>query len=286
MSSFHDPVESKFENDQDLDDEKKVCINIKKIGITAKKGKKPVKKLLVCEENCPAPIKTLHRVKFDKHMFDVHEQTMCQICGKNFDNFDAFFKHKEVHTKKEKSKENKELQVCPDCGREVYKLSQHIKKFHKRIGYKKCDYCDYTAYYTDIKDHIERVHKESNAVNCPWCGQYTKDLKRHLKQNQCNVPEEERAVKEKLPCPICQKLFNKKRHLKIHIESIHEKINFKQCDQCQYKTSKNYNLKLHIKRVHEGKPLKEECPHCSKMVGSLEYHIKTYHGGIGVNSIN
>ena len=47
------------------------------------------------------------------------------------------------------------------------------------------------------------MHEDAVRQCCPWCGGKTKDLERHLKSNECNVPEEERTKKVKQKCEIC-----------------------------------------------------------------------------------
>ena len=84
-----------------------------------------------------------------------------------------------------------------------------------------------------------------NPLNCPWCGRLTKDLTRHLKENQCNVPEEERIAKPKVKCKYCDKEFRTQGKVKIHINKVHE-LKLIYCDQCDYKTDLAGNLRLHV----------------------------------------
>ena len=169
--------------------------------------------------------------------------------------------------------------ICPTCGASVLSLKDHIARVHNRVGFRKCDYCDYEFPPGDMKRHVASAHTESVTHHCPWCGRFTKDLPRHLKRQQCNVPEDERIQVEKETCTICGKILANKHSLNKHMQQ-HDPTKVKHCDQCEYKTTNNFNLVAHIKRVHEGRPLKEQCPHCNKTVISIEWHIKTYHGGI------
>ena len=130
---------------------------------------------------------------------------------------------------------------------------------------------------SDMKKHIRRRHEQANPVNCPWCGKYVKCLDQHLQRTKCNVPVEERNPQQRFPCTLCDKTFAYKAGLKSHVKNIHEKIKDKCCTLCGYKTDASFNLHMHVKRMHEGKPLKESCPHCGKMVVKLDSHIKTYH---------
>ena len=105
--------------------------------------------------------------------------------------------------------------------------------------------------------------------------------------------------------------FADKQNLKIHINSVHEKIkNFKcetcdqsfvtkqilirhkeivhegkkpfKCPQCEYQTSQKGNLNKHISNVHEGKkPFQcNQCKYSSAYEHHLKHHISSVHDGI------
>ena len=168
--------------------------------------------------------------------------------------------------------------ICPHCGGFYYNVKHHIENTHLKLYKFKCTYCDYSSRTKNyLTLHIRRKHEEVNPVNCPWCGAYVKLLDKHLKEKQCNIPEEERKVKEKYPCQLCEKTFTFKQGLNTHMKTIHEKIKDFHCKLCDYKTYGKSNLYIHVKRMHEGRPLKESCPHCDKVVVNLEYHLRTYH---------
>ena len=56
----------------------------------------------------------------------------------------------------------------------------------------------------------------------------------------------------------CGSKFQTNGNLKIHIQSVHEKIQF-ECNECNYKASKSA-LKLHVQTVHDG--IKFDCDKC------------------------
>ena len=53
-----------------------------------------------------------------------------------------------------------------------------------------------------------------------------------------------------VPCEQCGKQFTQQTHLKTHIHSVHEKVNYP-CNQCQYKAGAKGDLKKHNQSVHE-----------------------------------
>ena len=172
---------------------------------------------------------------------------------------------------------------CPTCGIYCRTVKMHILNVHKD-GYENrkkdfpCPHCErISTSKQDLKRHVKNVHTKIDPINCPWCGNLTKYLERHLREKQCNVPEEERVYKPKVKCQYCDRQFPSQGKLNYHVRIVHD-LTMKYCDQCDYKTPVIYNLRLHIKRKHEGKPLKEECQVCHKMCVSLPGHMKIYHG--------
>ena len=233
--------------------------------------------------------------RYDKHMFEKHEQTLCSICGLNFDTFDSFTIHVEAHMPEKceicnKSFKNKDVlkkhmdsthnkiakEMCPICGKIYKNVGNHVRLVHEYMD-KNCPHCKYSCKtFTDLNRHIQRIHTEETVTTCTHCGKRTKDIKRHLKINKCDRPKEERVV-ALIKCDRCDKTFSSKEHIKRHIKRIHDKILDIHCSQCDYKTYSNFNMRIHVTRVHEGKQLKQNCPYCQQTVISLDWHIKMYH---------
>ena len=266
------------------------------------------KKTLTCDscENFSTKIVK----KMERHLFEVHENTMCHVCGLNFTSFEKLHSHSLSHNesiicnkcgaefKEQRSylshmsrkhpSENSKF-ACQHCGKTYSNsssLNVHIKYVHeKNFVPLLCPYEDCNTTFThncDLRRHISLVHEQS-MEKCQWCGKIVKHIQKHLKINQCNIPEEERVKirrrpLEKKECDICQKLVSK-GNLGKHMQTMHGHGNPAEfyCDQCSYKTNIKYNLKLHVIRVHEGRYHKKKCPHCLKDFIDLEYHIKTFH---------
>jgi len=235
-----------------------------------------------------------HQKRYDKHMFEQHEQTLCSICGMNFETFESFTLHIEAHMPEKcdvckKSFKNKDFlkkhvdsthnktakEMCPVCGKIYKNVANHVRIAHEYMT-KQCPHCPYSSKIsTDLNRHIQRTHTEETVTTCPYCAKTTKNIKRHLKINKCDRPEEK--VFAQIKCDRCDKTFSSKEHMKRHIKRIHDKILDIHCAQCDYKTYSNFNLRIHVTRVHEGKQLKQTCPYCQQTVISLDWHIKMYH---------
>ena len=247
---------------------------------------------------------TRGKSKYEKHMFEEHEHTMCEVCGLNFTEYSLFRLHALTHLAA--------IHECTECGEKfktVLKLNHHTARAHPHLGMpgkemcascgkyfrsldqhlctsstikETCPYsgCDYVGIRRNLKIHMESHQKV--LVNCPSCGKETRDLRTHLYASQCHIPEKER-VKVVVKCDTCFKEFSHRSAthanliLKRHIKNIHEQVRDVHCDQCSYKTYTKCNLYVHVKRMHEGRPYKEQCPHCPKVVVNLEWHIKRNH---------
>ena len=178
----------------------------------------------------------------------------------------------------------KEWEDCVECGKRLQRQSMkhHIFVHHSDAFVPfQCQHCEYSApSKSELKRHTKIKHEEANPVHCPWCGIYVKCLDRHLKRNECNVPENERKKRKTISCDICLKKFtsyNSVNVLERHKKRVHEKIKDVHCERCDYKTYSKNNLYVHVKRMHEGRPYREQCPKCPKLVVNMEWHIKTYH---------
>jgi len=264
-------------------------------------GQSKKQHLRVCRPHQPLPcdsegcdFSTIHAKRLEKHKFEVHERTMCAICGMSLDTFAAYTIHMEGH-KPEKcptcgknfknthmlknhinSTHNKEAdEPCHICGKVYKNVANHIRLVHE-YAVQNCPHCSYTTRIsTDLSRHIRRTHTEETVTTCPYCAKTTKNIKRHLQQNRCDKPEEKVIISVK--CDRCDKTFSSKEHMKRHVKRVHDKILDVPCPHCDYKTYCNFNLRIHVTRVHEGKALKQPCPYCLQSVISLDWHLKMYH---------
>ena len=239
-----------------------------------------------------------------RHLFEKHEQTLCTHCGINFDDFKVFWVHQESHKEKhicdicsnefrssiylrnhkrtihnitDEKYNNRFCQICPECGKSVDSLKQHMQLIHSPHKLQ-CPHCEYqTPYKNNLKNHIENKHTGVNIKNCPFCGKLVKNVKRHVLAAKCDLPEEERNnPADNVSCDRCNKQFKNLERLKKHIRDIHDKPAM-QCQLCNFQTKYNCNMRMHVKRVHENKPLRETCPICNKECVSVDWHMKTYH---------
>ncbi|XP_031555277.1 PR domain zinc finger protein 14-like [Actinia tenebrosa] len=131
---------------------------------------------------------------------------------------------------------------------------------------------------TKITENKKEIQKGTTGnYYCDRCNKvfaykYYRD--RHLKYTRC-VDQGDR----RFPCSLCDRSFDKRDRLRIHVLHVHEKHRPHQCTVCDKRFSQSSSLNKHM-RVHSGeRPYR--CPHCEKAFTAssiLRTHIRQHSG--------
>ena len=150
--------------------------------------------------------------------------------------------------------------MCPECGLNVYNLTNHIIGVHGNEKHE-CPHCQLVFKTKPRLDkHVKWVHEKTP---CELCGELVGNLSRHM----INVHED-----QKHQCPHCQAVFKSKDQLQKHNKRVHEKT---PCEQCGELVG---NLSRHMASIHSQEKI--PCPHCHLVFRSkdqLKKHIAWTH---------
>lgn len=152
----------------------------------------------------------------------------------------------------------------------------------KLVNCKECPYT--TKEKQNLIDHINENHydeersKKSGCLGrCVW----TYNNKDSLICTKCKLPQKLDKIPQENPktekvltnkCNQCNKNFDMKRGLLIHMKKIHQQ----KCQQCDYTTEEKKDLESHMEKNHK----KEDCKKCGRKFTNkfaLEGHMKKDH---------
>lgn len=166
--------------------------------------------------------------------------------------------------------------TCEECGRSFSKLlhlSNHRKSHLERTRYK-CSHCDHSTFRKDhLENHIN-IHKNHKPYVCDQCTFRTTQLVNLYKHKQTHLNNE-----EKFSCSICNKCFNLKSYLQMHLARHTKKESI--CKICKLSFVNRRLLKKHNYNSHSNKENAIMCTICDKMVtnkSNYKKHIATHTG--------
>ena len=139
--------------------------------------------------------------------------------------------------------------------------------------------------FNSFLNHSNMASTSSNGFNCNQCGKVFSSksgLKYHLSGNRVHQYHHS-GIKEH-QCQFCDKLFNNKYNLNIHLR-IHTGFKPFPCSQCDFKGNQSSDLLRHVRRKHSG-ILPFWCSQCPKKYADqslLNYHIRTKHNILKCN---
>ena len=96
-------------------------------------------------------------------------------------------------------------------------------------------------------------------------GEYNREPRGSVSTQKENLKNHKETVKQgKLQCNKCHKTFKTRHNLKVHEESVHEKLRKFSCEICPYKATQAGALKIHMSLRHSATwDFKHKCTLCN-----------------------
>uniref|UniRef100_A0A8C9W303 PR domain containing 14 n=1 Tax=Scleropages formosus TaxID=113540 RepID=A0A8C9W303_SCLFO len=179
--------------------------------------------------------------------------------------------------------EEQNLLAVQSRGQIFYEACKEIQpKQELLVWYGDC-YMQFLGIPLTLKELVDEgqdpgpTEDSGEGFKCERCGKvfaYRYYREKHLKYTRC-VDQGDR----KFPCSLCNRSFEKRDRLRIHILHVHEKHRPHKCSVCGKSFSQSSSLNKHM-RVHSGeRPYK--CVYCNKAFTAssiLRTHIRQHSG--------
>lgn len=194
--------------------------------------------------NCCLCNEVFHNMKLLMQHMNMHYRNfICTICGAGFVNSFRLNRHETTHVKKKSS------YPCRHCG-QVFaaesKKKAHVNTEHKGIaGDSVCQICKarFKNYYQKTR-HMMQVHN-AEGIKCDLCDKKF-NLKSNLMLHMRSVHLKERPYE----CSVCSMGFFIKRHMLGHYMATHTNERKFKCEVCGKAYATQNSKRKHMKKNH------------------------------------
>jgi len=204
----------------------------------------------------------------------------CEVCNKKLKSFSDLKRHMIQHT----GERNWQCDVCPRKFGQKYQLKKHIETHsdNREVSYWFCQHCDKRLTSKISRDAHELGHFGEHRFSCEECGKGFNDKTTMWKHkvklhgcsyeylcNQCGrgflelrtlnkhspickdiPPKRKNNYNAVLPCPLCDKIFNRRCNLERHLK-VHAGVKEFSCEQCGKLFSSKKTVKKHTEKQHK-----------------------------------
>lgn len=216
----------------------------------------------VCE-TCGAQF--VRDIQFKKHFYDCQPRYACDLCNQLFNKKKEITEHitsKHIHQPKI---------LCEICGKELSSLASvnaHMRRKHSSTPNSgplllPCPECGKKFVKTNLRAHINDIHKRTEPYVCTQCGKTfatRKNYRRHVRTVH--------VVGRKYKCTIdgCDKALLTPESLREHIAT-HTGIPLYQCKFCEWSFKSAGNFYAHMRRKHKEEHAKMKQKTKNKLYG-------------------
>ncbi|CAH0730996.1 unnamed protein product, partial [Brenthis ino] len=209
------------------------------------------------------------------HLDCAHRRAvMCLSCGLKFEKRPEFYDHyKKMHSKV----------ICDTCGKKYTKKQSLIQHIVKRHSKHRCHICkrDYSSLDALTRhNNLHHVISRTEHCYCVECDIQFDNMSRYTTHLKTSIKHKPIVG---IPCPECNKVYNKKCTMNNHYNHVHLRKTKFYCDKCKRYFLNGFRLRQHIASVHDKIPQEKNkiCPHCGRGFSTnriLTNHIRTHTG--------
>ncbi|XP_067120516.1 uncharacterized protein [Centruroides vittatus] len=173
---------------------------------------------------------------------------------------------------------------CPECGNRFEhwgNIAGHLWRHHSvDLELHACDQCSFRTYSLSKLENLhKRIHQEERPYLCDTCGKGFKTNKQLRNHQVIHMEKSRQGQFRSGECHICHRHFSDKRMLRLHLDTVHNKIRPFLCNYCGYTASCKSTLKMHMRQHTGEKPFScDMCDYRTSDHNSLRRH-KMRHSG-------
>ncbi|XP_053659818.1 zinc finger protein 480-like [Anopheles marshallii] len=168
------------------------------------------------------------------------------------------------------TKRKKKLSFCAICGKYLHNIAEH-RRMHLNIRTQQCPYCDKSfVHRSNLYAHLN-IHTQERIYKCEYCDSEFTCI-RGLKQHRTIHFEGQ------YECTICNRKYNRKYYLRIHVQRVHMPKEKHKCLHCD-REFVNPKLKEEHMQIHEDGTV-HECVVCHRVYNArknLFRHVRAAH---------
>ena len=222
----------------------------------------------------------------DKHFVPLENKYKCDQC----DYKGATMKLVKSHKYAQHRGDIVQCDACSKTFKTRHAHNLHKMRHHNQEKPFKCDICDFATVTTnDLKRHKIATHSETKSEICHICGKgfYLQSLlKIHIKSIHERIDQKLKCDK----CPTSSRTYPDLKSLDTHLKIVHNFVIL--CTLCEKVFPSKLRLSKHINKEHNIECDKGKmfiCPHCKlshSTSNDLNEHLRTQHNLINEHSCN
>lgn len=215
--------------------------NVDQLISCSKNSNKIIWKCLMCN------IRFMRENSLKKHFETAHVEENCEFIQEYYSDNSVKKEEEQVDSKTSRSINKSQMTSCKICGAQFRHRSTKIAHMTRVHNVKKALECHYGCGFTTLKKdrfqaHIDKHENPEITFNCPICNQAFKSYNSMTLHRAKHTTSSITFV-----CSYCNKTFLDRRNYKIHLR-LHTNEKLFHCEKCQRGFNRKEHLKNHLNK--------------------------------------